>query len=149
LSAMPAPQEPDEATDGHTGSERPPEEPRPLRSDWPGPLRKTRVVLLGLWRAGHDVPVAYKMVASVVVLVLAAITTEWLDLAIVAAATGLLLMSELFNTAIEKLCDFVEPGHDPQIGAVKDVAAAAAGTAMVFWLIVIVLEGVRLVQTVW
>ena len=124
----------------------PVEVPRPLKSSWPGPLRKARVVLLGLWRAAHDFNVAYKMVASVVVLVLAGVAGEWLDLAVVAVGTGMLLMSELFNTALEQLCDFVESGHDERIGAVKDVAAAAAGTAMVFWLVAVIVVAIRVLE---
>ena len=120
--------------------------PRGCEREWPGPLRKARIVLLGLWRAAHDFNVAYKMVASAVVLVLAAVAGEWLDLAVVAVATGMLLMSELFNTALEQLCDFVESGHDERIGAVKDVAAAAAGTAMVFWLAVVVIVAIRVLE---
>ena len=60
-------------------------------------------------------------------------------------ATGLLLVIELFNTAVEQLCDFVQPDYDERIGAVKDVAAAAAGTGMVFWLAVMAIEAVRLI----
>jgi len=123
----------------------PPEKPDVLKREWPRFLRKAKVILMGLWHAGHDFNVAYKMVLSVVVLVLAAATGEWLDLAVVAAATGLLLAGELFNTAIEQLCDIVSPEHDERIGAVKDVAAAAAGTAMVVWLVVVVLEAARLI----
>ena len=109
------------------------------------PQRKARVIAQGLWRAAHDFNVAYKMVVSAVVLVLAAVAWKWLDLAVIAVATGLLLMSELFNTAVEQLCDFVQPGYDERIGAVKDVAAAAAGTGMVFWLAVMAIEAVRLI----
>ena len=120
--------------------------PEPLKHPWPGPLRKARVVLLGLWRAAHDFNVAYKMIASAVVLVLAIVAGEWLDLAVVALATGMLLMSELFNTTLELLCDFVESGHDERIGAVKDVAAAAAGTVMVVWVGVVLLVVVRVLE---
>ena len=109
------------------------------------PQRKARVILQGLWRAAHDFNVAYKMVVSAVVLVLAAVAWKWLDLAVIGVATGLLLTSELFNTAIEQLCDFVQPDYDERIGAVKDVAAAAAGTGMVFWLAVMAIEAVRLI----
>jgi diacylglycerol kinase len=126
-----------------------PDVPRPpeaLKQEWPGPLRKARIVLLGLWRAAHDFNVAYKMGASAVVLVLAGVAGEWLDLAVVAVATGMLLMSELFNTALEQLCDFVESGYDERIGAVKDVAAAAAGTAMVFWLAVVIIVAIRVLE---
>ncbi len=35
------------------------------------------------------------------------------------------LSAELFNTAIEKLCDKVEPNYDEKIGLIKDVAAGA------------------------
>jgi diacylglycerol kinase (ATP) len=85
------------------------------------------------------------MVVSAVVLVLAAVAWKWLDLAVIGVATGLLLVSELFNTAVEQLCDFVKPDYDERIGAVKDVAAAAAGTGMVFWLAVMAIEAVRLI----
>jgi diacylglycerol kinase (ATP) len=149
---MPAPRLPDDETragSGDPGSrldESPPEKPEVLQREWPRYLRKSKVILMGLWHAGHDFNVAYKMVLSAVVLVLAAAMGEWLDLAVVAGATGLLLAGELFNTAIEQLCDVVSPSYDERIGAVKDVAAAAAGTAMVFWLAVVVLEAVRLID---
>ena len=110
-----------------------------------GPWRKARIISQGLWRAAHDFNVAYKMVVSAVVLVLAAVAWKWLDLAVIGVATGLLLTSELFNTAVEQLCDFVQPDYDRQIGAVKDVAAAAAGTGMVAWLAVVAIEAVRLI----
>jgi diacylglycerol kinase (ATP) len=35
------------------------------------------------------------------------------------------LSVELLNTAIEKLCDYVCPQHDPMIGLVKDMGSAA------------------------
>jgi len=35
------------------------------------------------------------------------------------------LAVETLNTAIEMLCDFVEPEHNPKIGKIKDVAAGA------------------------
>lgn len=146
MSATRAPREPDEATGSGAGPDALPQKPNALKREWPRYLRKTKVILMGLWHAAHDFNVAYKMVLSLVVLVLAVATGEWLDLAVVAAATGLLLAGELFNTAIELLCDVVSPEQDERIGAVKDVAAAAAGTAMVFWLGVVVVEAVRLID---
>lgn len=35
------------------------------------------------------------------------------------------LSSEIFNTAIEKLCDIVQPEFDKRIGFIKDIAAGA------------------------
>ncbi|MEP1206418.1 MAG: diacylglycerol kinase [Rhizobiaceae bacterium] len=48
---------------------------------------------------------------------------DWQLLPIV-VLTLLVLIAELFNTAIEKLCDFVEPGSSPAIGSIKDMACA-------------------------
>lgn len=47
---------------------------------------------------------------------------EW---AIILMQVGLVWAAEAFNTAIEKLCDFVSPGIHPQIKAVKDMASGA------------------------
>ncbi|HLH96061.1 MAG TPA: diacylglycerol kinase [Xanthobacteraceae bacterium] len=42
----------------------------------------------------------------------------------------LLIVVELLNTAIEKLCDRVNPAIDPQIGRVKDMGSAAVGCTL-------------------
>jgi diacylglycerol kinase len=46
---------------------------------------------------------------------------EWI---IIIFAMALVWSAEAFNSAIEKLCDRVEPEKDPIIGKVKDMAAA-------------------------
>ncbi|UOE39133.1 diacylglycerol kinase family protein [Chryseobacterium oryzae] len=35
------------------------------------------------------------------------------------------LVAEIFNTAIEKICDFIQPDFDPKIGFIKDISAGA------------------------
>ncbi|WP_415327770.1 diacylglycerol kinase family protein [Chryseobacterium sp. MMS23-Vi53] len=35
------------------------------------------------------------------------------------------LSAEIFNTAIEKICDIIEPEFDKRIGFIKDIAAGA------------------------
>lgn len=76
-----------------------------------------------------------------VVIALAAVGT-WLDftsveIALLVLLGTLLLAVETINTAIEMLCDVVQPSHDPKIGRIKDVAAGATavteigGTIMV------------------
>ena len=44
----------------------------------------------------------------------------WLILAI-----ALVLLTEMINTAIEKLVDLAEPNHNPDAGKIKDIAAGA------------------------
>ncbi|MCL2003624.1 MAG: diacylglycerol kinase [Oscillospiraceae bacterium] len=62
---------------------------------------------------------------------------EWLML-----ACGLVIGAELINTALERLCDGLEPGRSEVVRNVKDLAAgavlvcaaaAAAGAVFVFW----------------
>lgn len=47
---------------------------------------------------------------------------EWSVIVLCIAAV---ISAELFNSAIERLADFVQPNFDPKIGWIKDVAAAA------------------------
>lgn len=43
---------------------------------------------------------------------------EWM---IIAACIGAVLAAEILNTAIEDLCNKVEPNTDPVIGKIKDI----------------------------
>ena len=44
-------------------------------------------------------------------------------------AIGLVLVAESLNTAIEKICDFIQPKDDHKIGWIKDVSAGAVAFA--------------------
>ena len=59
--------------------------------------------------------------------------TEWLFQIL---AIGLVLVAESLNTCIEKLCDFVHPEHDKNIGFIKDIAAGAVSFAAITALII-------------
>ena len=109
------------------------------------PLRKIKIILSGLrFAVLYDFSVAYKMVLSAVVLALALILQQWVDFELILLATGLVLMAELFNSAIEAVCDFLETGENEKIRAIKDIAAAAVGISIAVWLTVIVSDLVRL-----
>lgn len=62
----------------------------------------------------------------------------WKRLALIAVLV-LLLVVELLNTAVEKLCDRMTLANDPVIGYVKDMGSAAVGLmiliAGLFWLL--------------
>ncbi|MFH0894018.1 MAG: diacylglycerol kinase family protein [Bacteroidota bacterium] len=63
--------------------------------------------------------------------------TEWI---IICFAIGFVFAAEIFNSAIEKLCDFVSPGKDERIKKIKDLSAFAvlfsAATALIAGLII-------------
>ena len=109
------------------------------------PIKKIKVVLKGLKVAViTDFSVAYKLVLSIPILLVACMFYRWVDLNIILLATGMMLLAELFNSAIEVLCDFVEPQHNPQIGTIKDIAAAAAGIAIFVWAAILIIEAIQL-----
>jgi diacylglycerol kinase (ATP) len=58
---------------------------------------------------------------------------EWIALSF---AIALVFISELFNTAIEFLCDKVSPEIDPKIKLVKDISAAAVLIAAIVAVVV-------------
>ncbi|MBM2826833.1 MAG: diacylglycerol kinase family protein [Dehalococcoidia bacterium] len=46
-------------------------------------------------------------------------------LTLLVLALGMLIAAELFNSAVERLADRVQPERDPAIGAIKDIASGA------------------------
>lgn len=109
------------------------------------PVRKVKVVFAGLsFAVRHDFSVAYKVVLSLVLVVGSAALHRWVDFVVIVLATGVVLTAELFNSAVEGVCDFMETGPDDRIGAIKDVAAAAVGVSILVWLVVVVYDGAQL-----
>jgi diacylglycerol kinase (ATP) len=108
--------------------------------------RKFRIFLSGLkFAIRRDRSVALQMIASLIVLAISFGLREWLDFVFVLVITGYMVITEIFNSAIEALCDYVQPEHDPRIGAIKDVAAAAVGISVLIWLMALVVEVGRFV----
>ena len=54
------------------------------------------------------------------------------EVACLLLAIGMVLGAELFNTSVEKLCDFTEKHRNPHIRVVKDMAAGAVFLCAVF-----------------
>ncbi len=109
------------------------------------PVRKLRTILSGLTLAViSDVSVAYKVVLSILVLGVSFVFRSWIDFSVILLATGLMLVAELLNSAIEDLSDFVQDQQDPRIRVIKDIGSAAAGTSILVWAVVLVIEVVHL-----
>ena len=47
------------------------------------------------------------------------------EMILLVMATGFVWVAEIFNTAIEKVIDFVTPEYHPKVKLIKDLAAAA------------------------
>ncbi len=107
--------------------------------------RKMLIIFSGLrFAIANDFSVAYKMAVSVAVLLTATIFHAYVDVLLLLLATGLMMITEIVNSAIEALCDFVEERHNEKIKVIKDIAAAAAGISIFIWLVVFGVEIVEL-----
>lgn len=103
--------------------------------------RKLRIIFSGLrYAVFYDFSVAYKMVLSVIILAIALIFHKYVDVLFIIMSTALVLITEIFNSAIEALCDFVEERHNEKIKIIKDIAAAAAGISIFVWIVVLVYQ---------
>ncbi|NJL88037.1 MAG: diacylglycerol kinase [Leptolyngbyaceae cyanobacterium SM1_1_3] len=121
--------------------------PNKFRSPGYHPIRKLKVILAGLQVAVvTDFSVAYKVILSAPVLGGAFFFRQWVDVSLILLAMGVMLISELFNSAIEVLCDLVEPRQNDRIRVTKDIAAAAAGLSILVWAAILILESIRLIQ---
>ena len=109
------------------------------------PLRKLRTIISGLrFAALYDFSVAYKLVFSALLAAAAFWLREWVDVMLILFATALVLITEMMNTAIEALCDFIEVRHNEKIRVIKDVAAASVGISIALWAVIVVVEVGRL-----
>lgn len=61
---------------------------------------------------------------------------NYIEASFIILACGLVLVAEILNTAIEKLCDFVEPNFHSKIGIIKDISAGAVLLATLFAVII-------------
>ncbi|ADB37237.1 diacylglycerol kinase family protein [Spirosoma linguale] len=80
--------------------------------------------ILDLFRFENNAKV-HLLVAGVVVIAGFALSLSRIEWAIIITQIGLVWAAEAFNTAIEKLCDFVSHGLHPQIKAIKDLSSGA------------------------
>jgi diacylglycerol kinase len=118
-----------------------------FRTSGYNPIRKLKVILSGLHIAVvTDFSVAYKVFLSVPILGMAFFFRQWVDASIILLAMGLMLISELFNSAIEVLCDFVEPQQNERIRVTKDIAAAATGLSIFVWAAILAIEIIHLIR---
>ena len=75
------------------------------------PLRKLRTVFSGLrYAVVYDFSVAYKLMLSTLVLAVAFLLRAWVDFLLILVVTAFVLAAEIFNSAIEALCDPSSPG---------------------------------------
>ncbi|KQR91473.1 diacylglycerol kinase [Chryseobacterium sp. Leaf180] len=58
------------------------------------------------------------------------------DILIILAVSFGVLVCEIFNTAIEKICDIINPNYDKRVGFIKDISAGGVLLMAAFSVIV-------------
>lgn len=79
------------------------------------------------------------LAAVALVVLLLALRPSALWCAVMALTVGLVLVTELINSALETFFDHLHPDHHPAVGAAKDIAAGAVLIASLIALIVAVI----------
>ena len=111
------------------------------------PLRKFKIILSGLrYAVIYDFSVTYKIIISILLFIPVVIFKEWLDASLIILATGVMLAAEMFNSAIEAICDFMETRHNEKIKIIKDIAASATGVTIFVWIVVLCIEAIEMAK---
>jgi len=111
------------------------------------PLQKFKIILSGLrYAVIYDFSVMYKIIISILIFIPVVIFREWLDASLIILATGVMLAAEMFNSAIEAICDFMETRHNEKIKIIKDIAASATGVTIFVWIVVICIEAIEIIR---
>lgn len=113
------------------------------------PVRKIKVVFNGLrFALLHDFSVLYKLILSLIIVIPSFFLSSLMDVSIIILATGVMLAAEIFNTAIEAICDFMITDYNEKIGIIKDIAAAATGITIFVWIVIMAIELYKLLKAV-
>ena len=77
-----------------------------------------------MWKSEHNFRI--HLAAALIVIILGFLfrirSIEWMGIVL---CFGLVIATEIMNTAVEKLVDFVSPQNNEKAGQIKDIAAAA------------------------
>ena len=103
-----------------------------------GRVRSFKFAIRGMWillrsEASIQVQASIAILITVLGFTMGISSVEWLFQTF---AISLVLVSESLNTAIEKLCDFVNPEYDKKIGMIKDISAGAVTFAAICAIII-------------
>lgn len=69
--------------------------------------------------------------------------SEWL---VIVLCIGVVFITEIINTAVEHICDYLSPAYHPKIKTIKDLTAAAV---LVGAIVSVIIAGCIFVPKVW
>lgn len=102
-------------------------------------IKKFKPAFCGLNHAIHDRSIRLQCCIGLITITIGMIidldSISWLALL---SAIAFVIICETINTAIERLCDVVQPHHDRRIAYIKDLSAAFVMMASIYAIIIAV-----------
>ena len=101
-------------------------------------IQSFQYAFIGIWHTlktqrNAQIHVAIGVIILILGLILGLNATEW---AIIILTMGFVLVTEMLNTAVEAIMDYLTVDFHPQVKIVKDVAAGAVLTSAITAIIV-------------
>lgn len=89
-------------------------------------MNKFKVAFRGLFLAlGHRSVLVQIILAVLVIAGGFILNLDYFEWLIFTTCIGMVISAEMINTAIEMMCDYIQPKYDEKIGRIKDLAAGA------------------------
>jgi diacylglycerol kinase len=90
-------------------------------------LQSLRFACNGIRKFFREEPNAWVHLAATILLFIAIyyFRISGNELMALVIVTGFVWVAEAFNTALERIMDFVSPGYNPKVEVIKDIAAGA------------------------
>ncbi|WP_262902475.1 diacylglycerol kinase family protein [Lutimonas saemankumensis] len=103
-----------------------------------GRIKSLKYALKGFWLL---ITTEHSIMVQSGIAILMTIVGFWLDISkfewiAQIFAIGMVLVAESLNTAIEKLCDYIQPEYDKKIGFIKDISAGAVSFAAIIAIVI-------------
>lgn len=88
-------------------------------------IKKFKPALHGLKYAWLDHSIRLQIIIAIIVVgITIPLHLDSIAYLALFSAIALVIITETINTAIERLCDYIQDQHDPKIGTIKDLSAA-------------------------
>lgn len=84
--------------------------------------------------------ILWQLLIAVVAIGASAFFDLWLFIPFHILFAGMVISTEILNTAFEYLCDLIEPKYSEKVKSIKDIAAGAVFFASLSWLIFILIQ---------
>lgn len=100
-------------------------------------INKFKIAFIGLFKAFKDKSVLLQLIIGLMVILFSClIKIDKIDFILILFCIALVIITEMLNTCIEKICDIYTNEYDDKIKNIKDIGAGAVLLASIVSLII-------------